>query len=260
MPATAMPWPASTPTPTDCLDQAADVGGERFHLAGAWRVAADVALGVADDPGLERVVEGDLAAGADDQLGRAAADVDDQGRLGGQSLGGGAEVGGAGLLLAVEDAGREREALAQLGDEGAAVAGVADGAGRDRVDRLGTQLLDDADVVADRRADVLDRLGGEPAGEVDAAAQPGHGAAPLAPARPAPRRRRRPATASSWSRCRSPRPALPHRSSGHSKDSRRRSPLRKSPAGSRIQPTATPTLLASPVRRGVEQPGSSSGS
>ena len=57
-------------------------------------------------------------------------------------LGGGAEVGEARLLLAVEDAGREREALAQLGDEGAAVLGVADGAGRDRVDASVAQLLD----------------------------------------------------------------------------------------------------------------------
>ena len=58
-------------------------------------------------------------AGADDQLGRAAADVDHQRRLARRVLGGGAEVGEPRLLLAVEDAGREREALAQLGDEGA---------------------------------------------------------------------------------------------------------------------------------------------
>ena len=103
-----------------------------------------MALGVADDAGLQRGVEGDLLAGADDQLGRAAADVDHQGRLGGRLLRGGAEVGEPRLLLAVEDPGREREPLAQLGDEGAAVGGVADGAGRDRVDRLGARLLDRA--------------------------------------------------------------------------------------------------------------------
>ena len=66
------------------LDQCADVGGQRLELERGRRVAGDVALGVADDAGLQRGVEGDLLAGADDQLGRAAADVDDQGRLGGR--------------------------------------------------------------------------------------------------------------------------------------------------------------------------------
>ena len=59
-------------------DQRADVVGQRLELDRGGRVAGDVALGVADDAGLQRVVEGDLGAGADDQLGRAAADVDHQ--------------------------------------------------------------------------------------------------------------------------------------------------------------------------------------
>ena len=133
--------------------------------------------------------------------------------IGGASLRGGAEVGEPRLLLAVEHAGREREALPQLGDEGAAVLGVAHGAGRDRVDRLDPQLADRRDVVADRRAGVLDRLRREPAGEVDAAAQPRHRAAPLDRRDPPVRRRRRPAAAPSWCRRRLPRPVgvLGHR-------------------------------------------------
>ena len=103
-----------------------------------------MALGVADDAGLERGVEVDLRAVADDQLGRAAADVDRPASARGAAARGGAQVGEARLLLAVEDPGREREALAQLGDEGAAVVGVADRAGRDRVDRLGPGLLESA--------------------------------------------------------------------------------------------------------------------
>ena len=90
-----------------------------------------------------------------------------------------AEVGQPRLLVAVEDAGVEREALAQLGDEGAGVLGVPDRAGRDREDPLGLERLVGLDVLADGAADILDRLGGELARRVDAAPEPGHGRAPL---------------------------------------------------------------------------------
>ena len=59
----------------------------------------------------------------------------------GGPFGGGAQVGEARLLLAVEHPRREREALAQLGDEGVAVGRVADRAGRDRLDRSAPRLL-----------------------------------------------------------------------------------------------------------------------
>src|SRR5215204_7482795 len=56
------------------LNQGTDVRGKGLQLCrGRW-VAGDVALGVAHDAGLERGVEGDLLAAADDQLSRAAAD------------------------------------------------------------------------------------------------------------------------------------------------------------------------------------------
>ena len=98
---------------------------------------------------------------------------------GGGLFGGRAEVGEAGLLAAVEHLRGEREALAQLGDEGVAVGGVADRAGRDRHDLGDLRLLVQRHVVGDRLAGRLDRLGRELPGEVDAAAEPRHPAAPL---------------------------------------------------------------------------------
>ena len=160
-------------------EEPAGVGGEALQPGGVRRVGGEVALGVADHPGLERGVEGDLLAGPDDQLGRAAADVDDQSRAGRGPFGGRAPVGEVRLLVAVEDLGRKVEALAQLGDEGAAVGGVADGARRDRRDRPRSQLLVARDVVGDRLADVLDRLHRELPGEVDAASQPRHPGPPV---------------------------------------------------------------------------------
>ena len=258
MPATAIPAFGLDAAADRGLDQAADVGGEGFELDRGRRVGGDVALAVADDAGLQRGVEGDLVAGADDQLGRAAADVDDQGRLGRGLLRGGAEVGEPRLLLAVEDPGREREALAQLGDEGAAVLGVADGAGRDRVDRLGPELL--AEWRRTRRSPR------RPSSIASAESRPERSTP--RPSRVTvlrrstgdtrPRRRRRPAAAPSWCRRRSPRPCgspLPWRR--HSRASRSREvPAQTCPPPS----TDPPHCYHQQHRRGVEQPGSSSGS
>ena len=245
MPATAMPalGAGARLVGDRALDQAAHVAGQRLELERAGRVVGDVALAVADDAGLQRGVEGDLLAGADDQLGRAAADVDHQRRHAGRVLAGGAEVGEARLFLAVEDAGREGEALAQLGDEGAAVGGVAHGAGRDRVDVLDPGLAADRDVVGDRRAGRLDRLGRELARRGRRRGPAGSPGSAARPRSPAPRRRRRSAAASSWSRCRSPPPC-------------------ESPsihAGGTLETTAH-HVASMALRRGVEQPGSSSGS
>ena len=63
---------------TACGDRALHVGGERRELLGRRRVGVQVALGVAHDADLGGHVEGDLAALADHELGRAAADVDHQ--------------------------------------------------------------------------------------------------------------------------------------------------------------------------------------
>ncbi len=186
MPATAIP--ASAPIPAGSAasirprmsaasaSSSLAVGGSEPMWRSLWRTT----------PACREVWKSIRSAVADDQLGRAAADVDHQCRPGGGVLGGGAEVGQPRLFGAVEDAGREREALTQLGDEGRAVAGVADGAGGDRVDGPDAELPDRRHVLADRRAGVLDRLGREAAREVDAPAQPGDRAAPLDRADPAP--------------------------------------------------------------------------
>ena len=208
MPATAMPVGGGRAAcrRSGLLDRPPDVGGQRLEVDRGGRVGGDVALGVADDPGLERGVEADLGSGADDQLGRAAADVDHQRRLARRLLRGGAEVGEPRLLLAAEHPRREREALAQLGDEGVAVGGVAHRAGRDRHDGVGFGLLVERHVVGDRLAGRLDRLRGELAGEVDATAEPRHPAAPLDLGDRPDYPRRRSAAGSSWCRCRRPRP------------------------------------------------------
>ena len=175
MPATAIPLAALA---SGCvgdrgLDQRAGVGGERLELEGGGGVGGDVALGVADDACLQRGVEVDPVPVADDQLGRAAADVDHEHGLDRGPFGGGADVGQPGLLLAVEDPRREREPLAQLGDEGVAVVGVADGAGRDRIGLLDAGGVAGPDVLGDHPAGLLDRLRGQLPGEVDPAPEPG---------------------------------------------------------------------------------------
>src|SRR3954449_12362590 len=99
-----MPRPAATPVPTEAsirprtsvasASRSPAVGGSLemwrslWRTTPAWGGAGEGALGVADDAGLEGVVEGDLGALPDHQLGRAAADVDDQGRLARRRLGG----------------------------------------------------------------------------------------------------------------------------------------------------------------------------
>ena len=207
------------------------VGGSEAMWRSVWRTT----------PACSEAWKEIFSPRADDQLGRAAADVDDQRRTRGHVLRGGAEVGEPRLLLAVEDARREREPLPQLGDEGASVAGVPDRAGRDRVDPLRAQLPDHLDVLADRLADRLDRLRGQLPGEIDPAPQPRHPAAPLD--------RRNP----------------PPDHVGHQQPSRVGADVdRRDPCGS--PPTWPGTLCREPciasmgTRRGVEQPGSSSGS
>ena len=120
----------------------------------------------------------------------------------GRPFGGGPEVGEPRLLLAVEDPGREREALAQLGDEGAAVGGVADGAGRDRVDLLdaGSHRRSRRSRRSPRRPPRSPRRRAARRGRPRArAASPGSAARADRRGR---RRRRRPTAGSSWCRCR----------------------------------------------------------
>ena len=163
-----------------CVDQRAHVACQRIQLRRVGRVGPQVALRVANGPGLKGGVEADLAPGADHQLGRAAADVDHQGAVRRRRpLGEGAEIDEPRLLGSVEDAGVELETLPKLGDERPRVRRVPHRAGGDRVHALHTQRLVGLDVLGDRAADLIHCLAGELARGVDAAPQPGHGRAPL---------------------------------------------------------------------------------
>ena len=130
-------------------------------------------------PGLQRGVERDVLAGANDELCGAAAYVEDQGRLGGQTLGCGTQIVEACLLLAVDHPCGEGEALSQLGDEGASIGGISDGAGGDHIHGLRFCLVVNRDIVGDRVASGLDRLRGELSREVNAAPKPCNAAVSL---------------------------------------------------------------------------------
>jgi len=115
-----------------------------------WRYA----LAVLTQP-LQRGVEGDLVFAADDQLGRAAADVDHQRRPAAPPPSS-PQIGEP--RSSSPSSTRAVSANApQLGDEGAAVLGVPHRARRDRSTRS-TRAPDRLEVAADRRARVLDRF------------------------------------------------------------------------------------------------------
>ena len=209
VPATAIPLAALTiAVPVELgVDQPPHVVGECVEVLGRRRVGRQVALRVAHRARLKRGVEVDIRARSDDQLGRAAADVHDQRAVDGRARRAGAEVREPGLLGAVEDVRRQREALSKLREEDARVLRVTDGAGRDRGHRVGLQRPVGRHVFGDRLADVLDRFGGELSGGVDTPPEPGHVRAALQLGDLCRRRPRRPGAAWSSSRCRLPLPA-----------------------------------------------------
>ena len=149
-------------------DEPADRRGRR-------RVGVDVALGLAHDPGLGGDVEADRAAAPDDELRRAAADVDDeQFALVARSLARGPGEGQRGLLVAADRARVEAEALADGGAELSAVGGVADRAREHRGGGRHAVLVDSPAVAPQRLEDPLDRIVLQAAGGVGAVAQARH--------------------------------------------------------------------------------------
>ena len=103
------------------------------------------------------------------ELGRAAADVDDErARLDRAD----AAQRQRSLLVAGQQARREAVAPLDLAEEGLAVLGVADGARRDAERPLGAELLELAAVVGEDVADARDRQRQQPAALVDALAEP----------------------------------------------------------------------------------------
>ena len=115
-------------------------------------------------------VEADADVRADDlELGRAAADVDDE-RAGLDRADPAQRQ--RGLLLAGQQARREAVAPLDLAEERLAVLGVADGARRDAERPLGAELLELAAVLGEDVAHAGDRERQQPAALVDPLAEP----------------------------------------------------------------------------------------
>ena len=114
-----------------------------------------------------------LVAGADHELGRAAADVDDERRLAvaGVALARGPEERQAGLVIALEHVGLEPEPVADGAGELLAVGGVADRAGEHRHRALAPVALDRSWYSSRTRVHPLHRLSCEAAAGIDACAE-----------------------------------------------------------------------------------------
>src|SRR3954471_13069380 len=134
-----------------------------------------MALGLAHDASLGGDMEVHLSPATLHELGRAAADVDDDDRrlVLGVALAGRAEEGETGLLVAGEDLGAQPVVVGHLVDERGAVGGVAHRAGEDGDVALGLLGVEALAVLRERRADAVHRLVGQAAGGVDALAQAG---------------------------------------------------------------------------------------
>ncbi len=101
-------------------EDGAGVRGELLELLGRRRVGVDVALAHAHHAGLQRDVEAGGVVVADDELGGAAADVDDHGGLdGGLAVAHRAQERELGLFVAGERAGVEPIVPAHALGEGA---------------------------------------------------------------------------------------------------------------------------------------------
>src|SRR3954469_19936354 len=148
---------------------------------GGRGVGSHVALGLADGARLGRDVEAHAVAVADDELGRAAADVDDDDGPDGAGgpLARRAPERQARLLVARDRARVETELVADAPGEVRAVGGVADGARQDRDRALRAELVDRGAVLPEDGDDALDRLGREAAAGIHAPAEAGDDGAPL---------------------------------------------------------------------------------
>src|SRR5450759_5358504 len=132
------------------------------------------------DVGCVHRVRGDRGVGAENQLGRAAAEVHDEERAGvprAEHTGGAAERE-PGLFRALDHLGLDADRGPHAVDELAAVLGVPGGRGGDKADRLDAELGAPRRVAPGRRERTLERLGREPAGAVHSLTEPDdlHGA------------------------------------------------------------------------------------
>jgi hypothetical protein len=141
-------------------------GEEGSHIrTGGVRVVAE-ALGQAHGADVEA-----RAPGRGDQLGRAAADVDDDRVWVEAAAAGDAAQRQLGLFVPGEEPGLEPVAPLDLSEEGLAVLGVADGARRDGEGALGAEPLDGAAVVREDVSGPRDRHRQQASALVDALAQ-----------------------------------------------------------------------------------------
>ena len=116
------------------------------------------ALGEADAAQVEARVEGDAVGAAEDELGRAAADVDDNRSRRDIASGGDSAEGEERLLVAAEEPRLEGVAPLDLAEERLAVLGVADGTRRKRERALRAGFLRRAPVLGQDVADARDGL------------------------------------------------------------------------------------------------------
>ena len=118
-------------------------------------------------------------AGADDELGRPAADVDDEVGSGGVETGSGAEERQATLVLPGEEFDGGAEDLGRRAEEVVAVGGVAGGAGGGGPDARDAGGVHYVAVLAEDGQRPLDGVGVEPPGGVHALPEPGDVHVPL---------------------------------------------------------------------------------
>ena len=138
------------------------IGGEDVaNMCGSRLEVGGEALGEADAAEVEARVERDAFGTAEDELGRAAADVDDDGPRRHLARRGNAAEGEKGLLVAAQKRGAKAVAPLDLAEESLPVLGVADGARRERERALG--------------AGFLRSRGGSPPGRSERARSPGGG-------------------------------------------------------------------------------------
>jgi peptide-methionine (S)-S-oxide reductase len=148
----------------------ADMLGTGVLLRRRRRVGAEEALRQSHRAHIDAGPEAHSAAVADDELGGAAARVDDEG--GPETAVGCAAEGQRCLLVAGEKTRHEAVAPFDLAEERFAVLGVADGARRDQQDPLGTEALGFAPVVDEDVAHAGDRERQEASARVDPFAEP----------------------------------------------------------------------------------------
>ena len=154
-------------------EQRTDVLGASFELLLGRRVRRKESLGEADAPRLRAHRPGDPVAVRHDELGRAAADVDEQRARAQGAVARDAPQHELGLLATVEHPRREPVAPLDLAQERLPVVGIAHGARPDREHALGAELLRLSSVVDEHVPDARHGGGEEDPAPIDRLAHPG---------------------------------------------------------------------------------------